>query len=90
MSEDALVPTGSGLLLTVAEADAVRGYALAEKSEATRRGYRSDFAGFSRWCTDRQVEPLPASPRPRGRPPPCSPPPIHPRPIHPGLGPATP
>lgn len=48
--------------LTVAQADAVRGYAMAEKSEATRRGYRSDFAGFSRWCVDRGVEPLPASP----------------------------
>ncbi len=48
--------------LTITEADAVRGYALAEKSEATRRGYRSDFAGFSCWCANRGVEPLPASP----------------------------
>ena len=48
--------------LTIAEADAVRGYALAEKSEATRRGYRSDFGGFSRWCAGRGVEPLPAPP----------------------------
>ena len=48
--------------LTIAEADAVRSFALAEKSEATRRGYRSDFSGFSRWCADRGVEPLPASP----------------------------
>ena len=47
--------------LTVAEADAVRGFALAEKSEATRRGYRSDFGGFSRWCEGRGVSPLPAS-----------------------------
>ena len=48
--------------LTIAEADAVRGYALAEKSEATRRGYRSDFGGFSRWCEGRGVSSLPASP----------------------------
>ncbi|MGI4799559.1 MAG: site-specific integrase [Janthinobacterium lividum] len=50
------------MALTIAEADAVRGYALAEKSEATRRGYASDFRGFSRWCEARGVSPLPASP----------------------------
>ena len=48
--------------LTITEADAVRSFALAEKAEATRRGYRSDYGGFSRWCADRGVEPLPASP----------------------------
>lgn len=37
------------------------GYALAEKSEATRRAYRSDFDHFTSWCDQRQVEPLPAS-----------------------------
>lgn len=36
-------------------------YALAEKSEATRRAYRSDFDHFTSWCDQRQVEPLPAS-----------------------------
>lgn len=34
---------------------------LAEKSEATRRGYRSDFDGFGRWCDGRGVSALPAS-----------------------------
>ena len=41
--------------------DAVRAFALAEKAESTRRGYRSDFGGFSRWCTAQRVEPLPAT-----------------------------
>ena len=62
MVSESVVPRVSEPALTIAEADVVRGFALAEKSEATRRGYRSDFAGFSRWCADRGVEPLPASP----------------------------
>ncbi|MGI4801839.1 MAG: site-specific integrase [Janthinobacterium lividum] len=51
----------SEVALTVGEADAVRVYGLAEKSEATRHGYRSDFGGFSRWCLAHGVDPLPAS-----------------------------
>ena len=62
MNENLVAARVSEPALTVAEADAVRGYALAEKADATRRGYRSDFAGFSRWCGGRGVNPLPASP----------------------------
>ena len=51
----------SEVVLSVAQADAVREYGLAEKSEATRRGYRSDFRGFTRWCSSHQVDALPAS-----------------------------
>lgn len=46
-----------------AEAEAVQSYALAEKADATRRAYRSDFEMFGAWCrTQRNVEPLGASP----------------------------
>ena len=31
------------------------GYARAEKSEATRRAYRSDFALFRSWCETKRV-----------------------------------
>ena len=41
----------------------VQAYALAEKADATRRAYRSDFAKFAAWCrTERSVEALGASP----------------------------
>lgn len=36
-------------------------YALAEKSEATRRAYVSDFVDFTSWCGGVGAEPLPAS-----------------------------
>jgi site-specific recombinase XerD len=45
-----------------AEIDAARDFALAEKSTATRRAYRSDFAVFTAWCRARNAEPMPASP----------------------------
>ena len=46
-----------------AEAEAVQFYALAEKADATRRAYRSDFEMFGAWCrAQRNVEPLGASP----------------------------
>lgn len=49
--------------LTVIEVASVHGYALAEKSEATRRAYRADFDLFTAWCRARHnVEPLGASP----------------------------
>jgi site-specific recombinase XerD len=44
-----------------AELDAARTFALAEKSPATRRAYRSDFAGFTAWCGARGLVALPAS-----------------------------
>jgi site-specific recombinase XerD len=37
-------------------------YAKAEKAEATRRAYKSDFALFSCWCEAKHLSPLPASP----------------------------
>ena len=45
--------------LTQAETDAIRLFALAEKSPATRRAYASDFAMFTTWCrVGRGIEPL--------------------------------
>lgn len=44
-----------------AELVSAAGYAIAGKSEATRRAYKSDFAHFSAWCAQRSVESLPAS-----------------------------
>jgi site-specific recombinase XerD len=43
-------------------ADAARGYVTASKAPATVRGYRSDWSGFSAWCTARRLDPLPAAP----------------------------
>jgi site-specific recombinase XerD len=37
-------------------------FARAEKSDASRRAYRSDFHVFSRWCDARNLSPLPAAP----------------------------
>jgi site-specific recombinase XerD len=45
-----------------AEMDAARSFAMAEKSEATRRAYRSDFAIFTAWCIARGVADMPAAP----------------------------
>ena len=50
------------VLLTVADQAAIHDYALAEKSAATRRAYRSDFAVFTAWCVGRALEPIPAAP----------------------------
>ena len=44
------------------ELDQAAGYARAEKSAATRRAYRSDFALFRAWCGAKQVTSLPAQP----------------------------
>ena len=45
------------------ELEEAAGYARAEKSEATRRAYRSDFALFRSWCETKRVSALPAAPR---------------------------
>src|SRR5262249_48833037 len=37
-------------------------FARAEKSEATRRAYRSDFRTFKKWCAARNIAALPATP----------------------------
>ena len=36
-------------------------YARAEKAEATRKAYRTDFGAFTRWCRETGVSPLPAT-----------------------------
>jgi site-specific recombinase XerD len=58
----ALIPVDNALpALPVAEIEAVAGYARAEKSEATRVAYRSDFRIFSVWCSERGQCALPAT-----------------------------
>jgi site-specific recombinase XerD len=44
-----------------AEIETARTFALAEKSDATRKAYRSDFTIFAAWCRFRGLEPLPAA-----------------------------
>ena len=44
------------------ELEEAAGYARAEKAEATRRAYRSDFALFRSWCEAKRVPALPAAP----------------------------
>jgi len=44
-----------------AEMDAAHGFALAEKADATRTAYRSDFALFTAWCRARSLVWLPAA-----------------------------
>jgi integrase len=43
------------------EIDTARTFARAEKSDATRKAYRSDFTIFAAWCRARGLEPLPAA-----------------------------
>lgn len=45
-----------------ADLQAARDYAIAEKSEATRRAYQSDFAAFRSYCDGRGVASMPATP----------------------------
>ena len=58
----ATIEAGAPLATIQAEIDAAHDFALAEKSAATRRAYRSDFATFTVWCRARASEPMPASP----------------------------
>jgi site-specific recombinase XerD len=44
------------------EIEEAASYARAEKADATRRAYRSDFALFCSWCETKSVPALPASP----------------------------
>ena len=48
--------------LPAREVAAAAEYARADKAEATRRAYRSDFELFRAWCAERHVSVLPASP----------------------------
>jgi site-specific recombinase XerD len=61
--EDALVPGVAGRLpgLRSTEAQA-RHYQTQAKAANTWRGYRADWADFTRWCTAQGLAPLPASP----------------------------
>jgi site-specific recombinase XerD len=62
---NALAPVAATAPLAVTiqdEIEAARSFAMAEKSEATRRAYRSDFEIFTAWCTARGVASMPAAP----------------------------
>ena len=57
-----LIPLGPLLpgALTTAEIDATVAYAEAEKAQATRRAYASDWRDFAAWCASRGATALPA------------------------------
>jgi site-specific recombinase XerD len=42
--------------------DAALAFTEQEKSEGTRRAYRSDWRIFTAWCSARDLAPLPAAP----------------------------
>ena len=48
--------------LPLVELETAKDFAAAEKAEATRRAYRSDFDSFRRYCEARNVSALPAAP----------------------------
>jgi hypothetical protein len=48
--------------LPAAEIEAAADYAKAEKAAATRRAYKTDFAIFEAWCSERLISALPAVP----------------------------
>jgi site-specific recombinase XerD len=58
----ATVPAGESLPLPASEVAAAADYARAEKAEATRRAYRTDFGIFRAWCAERRISALPAAP----------------------------
>ena len=51
----ATVPAGEFLPLPAREVATAAEYARAEKAEATRRAYRSDFELFRAWCSTRSA-----------------------------------
>lgn len=59
-------PRTSGIISAQADlatADhAARAYIESSRSEATKRAYRSDWAGFARWCASQVLEAMPADP----------------------------
>jgi site-specific recombinase XerD len=59
-----LVRADAGLLPPALgpELEEAAGYARAEKADATRRAYKSDFALFRSWCEGKRVLALPAAP----------------------------
>lgn len=62
MSGQLIRVAGSALAPTLTDAlTSAASYALAEKSDNTRRAYRADFDDFSSWCALQGAAPLPAS-----------------------------
>jgi site-specific recombinase XerD len=57
----AAVPAGASLPLPAREVATAAEYARAEKAEATRRAYRTDFEIFRSWCSERCASALPAA-----------------------------
>ena len=58
-----LIPSDRQLPVSVqAEIGAAETYASAEKADATRRAYSSDWRIFASWCAEREIDPLAASP----------------------------
>jgi hypothetical protein len=57
-----LIPLGPALpgALTTAEIDRTMEYADAEKAQATREAYASDWRDFAAWCASRAATALPA------------------------------
>ena len=49
-------------LLPVAETSLAHDFAVQQHAPATRKAYRSDFAVFAAWCSDRGLSPIPAPP----------------------------
>ena len=61
-SRSLVIAEGSSLPATLGpELEEAADYARAEKSEATRRAYRSDFDLFRSWCETKRVPALPAT-----------------------------
>ena len=58
----AQVATSTAVTLTAADEAAVHGFALAEKSAATRRAYHSEFRDLQHLVRGQGVLPLPAAP----------------------------
>lgn len=61
MPDNPLVPIGGAALCSTHELRRAADYASSEKSEATRRAYRSDWRHFEQWCSARNLSTLPAS-----------------------------
>jgi site-specific recombinase XerD len=57
----ALVVGGHAALISTDELRSARDYAHAEKSDATRRAYASDWRHFESWCAARSADILPAA-----------------------------
>src|SRR5688572_7938888 len=61
--ETALISTGQATATALAPTiDRAQAYAQAAKAQATRRGYASDWKGFSSWCESAGLSNLPAAP----------------------------